>query len=47
MTIETRQEAEDNIKIVNQNIESYGCHLILIEADNYLPAFVYSIKNAI
>ncbi|ANE51851.1 DUF4262 domain-containing protein [Flavisolibacter tropicus] len=25
------------------NIEEYGCHLVLIEADNYLPAFVYSI----
>jgi len=43
MPIETRQEAEDNIKVVNDNIENYGCHLTLIEADNYLPAFVYSI----
>jgi len=25
------------------NIEKYGCHLALLEADNYLPAFVYSI----
>jgi hypothetical protein len=25
------------------NIEQYGCHLALIEADNYLPGFVYSI----
>ena len=43
MTIETRQEAEDNIKVVNDNIENYGCHLTFIEADNYLPTFVYSI----
>lgn len=43
MTIDTRQEAEDNIKVVNENIENYGCHLTLIEADNYLPSFVYSI----
>jgi hypothetical protein len=43
MTIEIRQEAENNIKVVNDNIENYGCHLTLIEADNYLPAFVYSI----
>lgn len=43
MTIDTRQEAEDNIKVVNENIENYGCHLTLIEASNYLPAFVYSI----
>ncbi|MGN6178882.1 MAG: DUF4262 domain-containing protein [Mucilaginibacter sp.] len=26
-----------------QNVEEYGCHLALVEADNYLPAFVYSI----
>lgn len=25
------------------NIEDFGCHLSLIEADNYLPGFVYSI----
>jgi hypothetical protein len=25
------------------NIAQYGCHLTLIEADNYLPGFVYSI----
>lgn len=43
MTIETQQDAEDNIKAVNDNIEQFGCHLTLIEADNYLPAFVYSI----
>ncbi len=43
MTIETQQEAEDNIKAINDNIEQYGCHLTLIEADNYLPAFVFSI----
>src|SRR3954468_19766744 len=43
MTIKTRQEAEDNIQLINDNIEQYGCHLILIKADNYLPAFVYSI----
>ncbi len=43
MTIETRQEAEDNIEVVKDNIEKYGCHLTLIDEDNYLPAFVYSI----
>lgn len=43
MTIETRQEAGDNISIINHNIDQYGCHLVLVEADNYLPAFVYSI----
>lgn len=25
------------------DIEKFGCHLTLIEADNYLPGFVYSI----
>ena len=25
------------------DIEKYGCHLALLEADNYLPGFVYSI----
>src|SRR5262245_42111198 len=43
MTIDTRQEAEDNLPVINHNIEQNGCHLTLIEADNYLPAFVYSI----
>ncbi|SIO07496.1 DUF4262 domain-containing protein [Chitinophaga niabensis] len=33
---------EDKQRIL-QDIEQYGCHLIMIEADNYLPAFVYSI----
>lgn len=34
--LETKQTILDNI-------EKYGCHLALLEADNYLPAFVYSI----
>lgn len=25
------------------NIEKYGCHLALLEADNYMPAFAYTI----
>ena len=43
MTIATRQEAEDNIQLINDNIDHYGCHLILIKAENYLRGFVYSI----
>ncbi|RYZ98017.1 MAG: DUF4262 domain-containing protein [Moraxellaceae bacterium] len=43
MKIETSQEAEANLKVVEDNIEKYGCYLTLIEEDNYLPAFVYSI----
>jgi len=30
-------------QVILDNIEKYGCHLALLEADNYLPAFVYSI----
>ncbi len=26
-----------------ENIKKYGCHLALLEADNYLPAFAYTI----
>lgn len=43
MTINTEQEALNNRQTVLDNIEKFGCHLTLIEADNYLPAFVYSI----
>ncbi|RWY55903.1 DUF4262 domain-containing protein [Mucilaginibacter gilvus] len=35
-TDEVRKNAE-------ANIEKYGCHLVLIERGDYLPAFVYSI----
>ncbi|NDV59731.1 DUF4262 domain-containing protein [Bacteroides sp. 519] len=30
-------------KTILSNIETYGCHLALIEPDNYLPGFVYTI----
>jgi len=30
-------------QVILHNIKKYGCHLALLEADNYLPAFVYSI----
>jgi hypothetical protein len=30
-------------QVILDNIEKYGCHLVLIEPDNYLPGFVYSI----
>jgi len=29
--------------LIEKNIADFGCHLVLIEADNYLPGFVYSI----
>jgi len=43
MKSETREEAIENLKVVNNDIKEYGCHLTLIDADNYMPAFVYSI----
>ncbi len=30
-------------QLILDHIQEYGCHLILIEPDNYLPGFVYSI----
>lgn len=38
----SQHDIEAKEAILN-NIEKYGCHLSLIDADNYLPAFVYSI----
>lgn len=29
--------------LIQANIDQYGCHLIMIGSDNYLPGFVYSI----
>ncbi|QES87348.1 DUF4262 domain-containing protein [Rhizosphaericola mali] len=43
MTNDSREKAIEELKLVNDNIEKFGCHLTLIEADNYMPAFVYSI----
>jgi hypothetical protein len=40
-------EHEEHNKLAEQRIiddvEKYGCHLALLEADNYLPGFAYSI----
>ncbi|HEY4194149.1 MAG TPA: DUF4262 domain-containing protein, partial [Mucilaginibacter sp.] len=30
-------------KAIIDDVEKFGCHLALIEDDNYLPEFVYSI----
>jgi hypothetical protein len=43
MTKVAAQNDEEARAIILEHIEKYGCHLILIEANNYLPAFVYSI----
>ena len=28
---------------ISADIEKYGCHIVLVEADDYLPSFAYSI----
>ena len=43
MTAEHNEHDIEAKQAILDNIEKYGCHLTLIEADNYLPAFVYSI----
>jgi hypothetical protein len=40
---EANEQHVQDFKEVLSHIEDYGCHITLIEADNYLPAFVYSI----
>jgi hypothetical protein len=43
MTADHIQHDLEARQTILKNIEKYGCHLVLIEADNYLPGFVYSI----
>lgn len=43
MTDDHSQHNIEAKETIIDNIEKYGCHLALLEADNYLPAFVYSI----
>ena len=43
MTDEHNQHDSEAKQRIIDNIEKYGCHLVLIEPDNYLPGFVYSI----
>lgn len=33
----------DDKSAIKNNIEQFGCHLALLEGDNYLPAFAYTI----
>ena len=37
------QSDSDQKQLIQDNIDNYGCHLIQIASDNYLPGFVYSI----
>ncbi|UZU00024.1 DUF4262 domain-containing protein [Chryseobacterium fluminis] len=43
MTEEHAQHDREAKQAIIHDVEKYGCHLALIEADNYLPAFVYTI----
>lgn len=43
MTDEHTQHDIDAKQAILDNIEKYGCHLALLEPDNYLPGFVYTI----
>ncbi len=43
MTADHSQHDIDARQTILDNIEQYGCHLALLEPDNYLPGFVYTI----
>jgi hypothetical protein len=43
MTENHNQHDVEAKQAILDNIEKYGCHLAMLEADNYLPAFVYTI----
>jgi hypothetical protein len=43
MTIDHSQHDKETKARIIADIEQYGCHLALLEPDNYLPAFAYSI----
>lgn len=43
MTDDHSQHDTEAKQTILDNIEKYGCHLALLEPDNYLPGFVYSI----
>jgi hypothetical protein len=38
-----QQYNEATESTIKANIERYGCHIVLVEADDYIPAFAYSI----
>jgi hypothetical protein len=43
MTDDHSQHDKEAKERIIADIEDFGCHLALLEGDNYLPAFVYSI----
>jgi hypothetical protein len=40
---EHKAHEEETERKIRENIEKFGCHIVLIEPDNYLPGFAYSI----
>jgi len=42
-TDEHEQHDMEAKKAIMENIEKFGCHLALLEPDNYLPGFAYTI----
>jgi hypothetical protein len=43
MSTDQTENDEQSRKQILENIKQYGCHLVLIESTDYLPAFVYTI----
>jgi len=43
MSDDHHQHDKEAKEAILENIEKFGCHLCLLNADNYLPGFVYSI----
>ena len=43
MTDDHSQHDKESKERIIADVEKFGCHLALLEADNYMPAFVYSI----
>ena len=43
MTDDHSQHDKEFKERIIADVEKFGCHLVLLEADNYMPAFVYSI----
>ena len=43
MTDKHKQHDIEAKKAILENIENFGCHLAMIEPDNYLPGFAYTI----
>ena len=43
MTAEHKDHDKEAKRSIQENIEQHGCYIALLEADNYLPGFAYTI----